>query len=115
MLGIFAIGGLIAYHGAEQSEVIAHEIPIYRNIGILSPERPIINIDLNSRQIQLEGTPTAEVNINDEIRTIVKWKTKVVEKEVTNHPEINLNRLLKLEAVSFDLPETIYPDKLEAR
>lgn len=83
MLGILAFGGFIAYTGMQPNIVVANAPPIYRFTDI-PKQTSVLNLDLNSETLTLEGTADMKVNIQkkDSIRTIVKWKTRTVEKPV---------------------------------
>ncbi len=107
-----AFGGIIAYSGSDQSTVKAEIIPKYREIAVLKPvEVPTINVDLNTNTIAVEGTPTATVNINQPERTIVKWKTKIVERFVPfNYPNVDAT---KHTLPVLNLPKTSVIDKID--
>lgn len=83
MLGIMAFGGYITYYGMQPVTVIADPPPIIRFADIPKP-KSVINLDLNSNTFALEGTADVEINIQkkDSVRTITKWKERVVEKLV---------------------------------
>lgn len=84
MLGIMAFGGYIAYTGAQPTVVVADPPPMIRFTDV--PKQPsVFNLDLNTNTLTVEGTADVEVNVTQkdpEVRTITKWKEKVV--EVTN-------------------------------
>lgn len=84
MLGILAFGGYIAYSGTQPNIVVADPPPIYRFIDV-PKEVSVINLDLNKETLTVEGPADVEVNIqkqDPEVRTITKWKERIVEKPV---------------------------------
>lgn len=83
MLGILAFGGFIAYSGMQPTTVIANPPPIIRFTDV-AENKSVLNLNLNNETLTLEGTANVEVNIQkkDSIRTVTKWKTRVVEKLV---------------------------------
>ena len=85
MLGILAFGGFIAYSGMQPNIVVANPPPVYRFTDI-PKSVSVLNLDLNKETLTLEGTADMKVNIQkkDSIRTIVKWKTRTVEKPVVS-------------------------------
>lgn len=98
MLGIMAFGGYISYSGLDQTKANAEPAPIPRFVDVERPKEvpsiSTININLKDDKVTVEGIATATVNITkkDEERTIVKWKTRIVEKPVVldNRPMPNL-------------------------
>lgn len=86
MLGIISFGGYIAYSGMQPVTVYADSPPIIHFTDI-PKETSVINLDLNTSALTVEGTADVEVNVTQkepEVRTITKWKIKekIVEKPV---------------------------------
>lgn len=83
MLGILAFGGFVAYTGMQPNIIVANAPPIYRFTDI-PKEKSVLNLDLNTETLMLEGTADVVVNVQrkDSVRTITKWKTRTVEKLV---------------------------------
>lgn len=86
MLGIISFGGYIAYSGMQPVTVYADPPPIIRFTDI-PKETSVINLDLNTSALTVEGTADVEVNVTQkepEVRTITKWKIKekIVEKPI---------------------------------
>ena len=83
MLGILAFGGFVAYTGMQPNIIVANAPPIYRFTDA-PKEKSVLNLDLNTETLTLEGTADMVVNVQrkDSIRTITKWKTRTVEKLV---------------------------------
>lgn len=83
MLGILAFGGFVAYTGMQPNIIVANAPPIYRFTDA-PKEKSVLNLDLNTETLTLEGTADVVVNVQrkDSIRTITKWKTRTVEKLV---------------------------------
>lgn len=83
MLGILAFGGFVAYTGMQPNIIVANAPPIYRFTDV-PKEKSVLNLDLNTETLTLEGTADVVVNVQrkDSIRTITKWKTRTVEKLV---------------------------------
>ena len=82
MLSIMAFGGYIAYSGMQPTTIYADPPPIIRFTDV-PKEKSVINLDLNTNTLTMEGTADVEVNVTQpEVRTIVKWKEKIVEKPV---------------------------------
>lgn len=83
MLGILAFGGFVAYTGMQPNIIVANAPPIYRFTDV-PKEKSVLNLDLNTETLTLEGTADMVVNVQrkDSIRTITKWKTRTVEKLV---------------------------------
>ena len=86
MLGIISFGGYIAYSGMQPVTVYADLPPIIRFTDI-PKETSVINLDLNTSALTVEGTADVEVNVTQkepEVRTITKWKIKekIVEKPI---------------------------------
>lgn len=83
MLGILAFGGFVAYTGMQPNIIVANAPPIYRFTDV-PKEKSVLNLDLNTETLTLEGTADVEVNVQrkDSVRTITKWKTRTVEKLV---------------------------------
>lgn len=86
MLGIISFGGYIAYSGMQPVMVHADPPPIIHFTDI-PKETSVINLDLNTSTLTVEGTADVEVNVTQkepEVRTITKWKIKekIVEKPV---------------------------------
>lgn len=83
MLSIIAFGGFIAYSGMQPMTVMADPPPIYRFTDI-PKEKSVISLDLNTNTFALEGTADIEINVQqkDSVRTITKWKNRIVEKLV---------------------------------
>lgn len=83
MLGILAFGGFVAYTGMQPNIIVANAPPIYRFTDV-PKEKSVLNLDLNTETLTLEGTTDVVVNVQrkDSIRTITKWKTRTVEKLV---------------------------------
>lgn len=83
MLGILAFGGFVAYTGMQPNVIVANAPPIYRFTDI-PKEKSVLNLDLNTETLTLEGTADVVVNVQrkDSVRTITKWKTRTVEKLV---------------------------------
>lgn len=84
MLSIMTFGGYIAYTGAQPTTVIANPPPIYRFTDV-PKEKSVINLNLFDETLTVEGTADVEVNIQKEVkepevRTITKWKEKIVER-----------------------------------
>ena len=86
MLCIMSFGGYIAYSGMQPITVYADPPPIIRFTDV--PKQPsVINLDLNTSALTVEGTADVEVNVTQkepEVRTITKWKIKekIIEKPV---------------------------------
>lgn len=86
MLGIISFGGYIAYSGMQPVTVFADPPPIIRFTDV-PKETSVINLDLNTGTLAVEGTANVEVNVTQkepEVRTITKWKVKekIIEKPV---------------------------------
>lgn len=86
MLGIISFGGYIAYSGMQPTVVYADPPPIIRFTDV-PKETSVINLDLTTNALTVEGTANVEVNVTQkepEVRTITKWKVKekIVEKPV---------------------------------
>lgn len=86
MLGIISFGGYIAYSGMQPITVYADTPPIIRFTDV-PKETSVINLDLNTGALTVEGTADVEVNVTQkepEVRTITKWKIKekIVEKPI---------------------------------
>lgn len=83
MLGILAFGGFVAYTGMQPNIIVANAPPIYRFTDV-PKEKSVLNLDLNTETLTLEGTADVVVNVQrkDSVRTITKWKTRTVEKLV---------------------------------
>lgn len=83
MLGIMAFGGYISYMGSKPITVIADPPPIIRFTDT-PKEKSVINLDLNTNALTVEGTANVEVNVKQEpeVRTITRWKERIVEKPV---------------------------------
>lgn len=86
MLGIISFGGYIAYSGMQPITVYADPPPIIHFTDV-PKEASVINLDLNTSALTVEGTADVEVNVTQkepEVRTITKWKIKekIVEKPV---------------------------------
>lgn len=84
MLSIMAFGGYIAYTGAQPTVVVADPPPMIRFTDV-PKSTSVINLDLNTNALTVEGTADVEVNVTQkepEVKTITKWKEKIV--EVTN-------------------------------
>lgn len=86
MLCIMSFGGYIAYSGMQPVTVYADTPPIIRFTDV-PKQTSVINLDLNTSALTVEGTADVEVNITQkepEVRTITKWKIKekIVEKPV---------------------------------
>ena len=83
MLGILAFGGFVAYTGMQPNVIVANAPPIYRFTDV-PKEKSVLNLDLNTETLTLEGTADVVVNVQrkDSVRTITKWKTRTVEKLV---------------------------------
>lgn len=78
MLGIISFGGYIAYSGMQPVTVFADPPPMIRFTDVPKPTS-VINLDLNTNALTVEGTANVEVNVTQkepEVRTITKWKTK---------------------------------------
>jgi hypothetical protein len=81
-----SFGGYIAYSGMQPVTVYADPPPIIRFTDV-PKQTSVINLDLNTSALTVEGTADVEVNVTQkepEVRTITKWKIKekVVEKPV---------------------------------
>ena len=86
MLGIISFGGYIAYSGMQPVTIYADSPPIIHFTDI-PKETSVINLDLNTSALTVEGTADVEVNVTQkepEVRTITKWKIKekIIEKPV---------------------------------
>lgn len=83
MLGILVFGGFVAYTGMQPNIIVANAPPIYRFTDV-PKEKSVLNLDLNTETLTLEGTADVVVNVQrkDSVRTITKWKTRTVEKLV---------------------------------
>lgn len=86
MLCIISFGGYIAYSGMQPVTVYADPPPIIRFTDVPKPTS-VINLDLNTSALTVEGTADVEVNVTQkepEVRTITKWKIKekIIEKPV---------------------------------
>ena len=86
MLSIISFGGYIAYSGMQPVTVYADLPPIIRFTDI-PKETSVINLDLNTSALTVEGTADVEVTVTQkepEVRTITKWKIKekIVEKPI---------------------------------
>lgn len=89
MLGIICFGGYVAYSGMQPTVVFADPPPMIRFTDI-PKESSVINLDLNTNALTVEGTADVEVNVTQkepEVRTITKWKVKekIVEKVVKDN------------------------------
>ena len=86
MLCIISFGGYIAYSGMQPVTVYADPPPIIRFTDV-PKQTSVINLDLNTSALTVEGTADVEVNVTQkepEVRTITKWKIKekIIEKPV---------------------------------
>lgn len=86
MLCIMSFGGYIAYSGMQPVTVYADPPPIIRFTDV-PKQTSVINLDLNTNALTVEGTADVEVNVTQkepEVRTITKWKIKekIIEKPV---------------------------------
>ena len=86
MLCIMSFGGYIAYSGMQPVTVYADPPPIIRFTDV-PKQTSVINLDLNTSALTVEGTADVEVNVTQkdpEVRTITKWKIKekIIEKPV---------------------------------
>lgn len=86
MLCIMSFGGYIAYSGMQPVTVYADPPPIIRFTDV-PKQTSVINLDLNTSALTVEGTADVEVNVTQkepEVRTITKWKIKekIVEKPI---------------------------------
>ena len=86
MLGIICFGGYVAYSGMQPTVIFADPPPMIRFTDV-PKKSSVINLDLNTNALTVEGTADVEVNVTQkepEVRTITKWKVKekIVEKPV---------------------------------
>lgn len=86
MLCIMSFGGYIAYSGMQPVTVYADPPQIIRFTDV-PKQTSVINLDLNTSALTVEGTADVEVNVTQkepEVRTITKWKIKekIIEKPV---------------------------------
>lgn len=107
MLGIICFGGYVAYSGMQPTVVFADPPPMIRFTDI-PKESSVINLDLNTNALTVEGTADVEVNVTQkepEVRTITKWKVKekIVEKVVKD------NRPFPGDVKSVVRPKSIIP------
>lgn len=88
ILGILTFGSFVSYDALKQTAPRAELAPVPRYVDVPRPVETIlpstIKINLNTEEVTVEGTATADVNIikRDNIRTITKVIKRVIEKPV---------------------------------
>lgn len=112
MLGIISFGGYVAYSGMQPTVVFADPPPIIRFTDV-PKESSVINLDLNTNALTVEGTADVEVNVTQkepEVRTITKWKIK---EKIVEKPVVKDNRPFPDDVKPFVRENTIIIPKVD--